>query len=58
MAVPKKKQSKTRTAKRRATWKASPSAYSGCPQCKQPTRPHRVCANCGYYAGRQAIEVE
>jgi large subunit ribosomal protein L32 len=58
MAVPKKKQSKTRTAKRRATWKASPSAYSACPQCKQPTQPHRVCANCGYYAGRQAIEVE
>jgi large subunit ribosomal protein L32 len=58
MAVPKKKQSKTRTAKRRATWKASPAAYSACPQCKQPKLPHRVCANCGYYAGRQAIEVE
>jgi large subunit ribosomal protein L32 len=58
MAVPKKKQSKTRTAKRRATWKAEPTAYSACPQCKQPKQPHRVCANCGYYAGRQAIEVE
>jgi len=58
MAVPKKKQSKTRTAKRRATWKASPTAYSSCPQCKQPKQSHRVCGNCGYYAGRQAIEVE
>jgi large subunit ribosomal protein L32 len=58
MAVPKKKQSKTRTAKRRATWKASPSTYSVCPQCKQPSLPHHVCSNCGYYAGRQAIEVE
>jgi large subunit ribosomal protein L32 len=58
MAVPKKKQSKTRTAKRRATWKAAPTAYSACPQCKQPKQPHRVCGNCGYYAGRQAIEVE
>ena len=58
MAVPKKKQSKTRTAKRRATWKATPSAYSACPQCKQPKQSHHVCANCGYYAGRQAIEVE
>ncbi|TMK17700.1 MAG: 50S ribosomal protein L32 [Actinobacteria bacterium] len=58
MAVPKKKQSKTRTAKRRATWKGEAPAYSACPQCKQPKLPHRVCANCGYYAGRQAVEVE
>jgi large subunit ribosomal protein L32 len=58
MAVPKKKQSKTRTAKRRATWTSSVPAYSACPQCKQPKLPHRVCPNCGYYAGRQAVEVE
>jgi large subunit ribosomal protein L32 len=58
MAVPKKKQSKTRTAKRRATWKSSAPAYSACPQCKQAKLPHRVCPNCGYYAGRQAVEVE
>jgi large subunit ribosomal protein L32 len=31
---------------------------NACPQCKQPKLPHRVCANCGYYAGRQAVEVE
>jgi large subunit ribosomal protein L32 len=58
MAVPKKKQSKTRTAKRRANWKAQPPAYSECPQCHQPKLPHRVCGNCGSYAGRQAVEVE
>lgn len=58
MAVPKKKHSKSRTARRRATWKATPSSYASCPQCKQPKLPHRVCTNCGYYAGRQAIEVE
>jgi large subunit ribosomal protein L32 len=58
MAVPKKKQSKTRTAKRRANWKSTRASYAACPQCKQPKLPHRVCGNCGYYAGRQAIEVE
>jgi large subunit ribosomal protein L32 len=58
MAVPKKKQSKTRTAKRRATWKSKAPAYSECPQCHQPTLSHRVCSNCGTYAGRQAVEVE
>jgi large subunit ribosomal protein L32 len=58
MAVPKKKQSKTRTAKRRATWKAEATSYSSCPQCKQPKMPHRGGGNCGYYAGRHAVEVE
>lgn len=58
MAVPKKKQSKTRTAKRRANWKATPTGYSSCPQCKQPKLAHRVCPTCGSYAGRQAVEVE
>jgi large subunit ribosomal protein L32 len=58
MAVPKKKQSKTRSAKRRATWKAEAPTYATCPQCKQSKLPHRVCGNCGYYAGRQAVEVE
>jgi large subunit ribosomal protein L32 len=58
MAVPKKKQSKSRGDKRAATWKARPPAYAECPQCHQPKLPHRVCGNCGYYDGRQAIEVE
>ena len=26
-----------------------------CPQCKEPKRPHFVCAFCGYYDGRQVI---
>ena len=39
-------------------WKAQAATYSTCPQCHQPKLPHRVCANCGYYGGRQAIEVE
>ena len=29
-----------------------------CPQCHEPKLPHRVGAKCGYYDGRQAIEVE
>jgi large subunit ribosomal protein L32 len=58
MAVPKKKQSSSRSAKRAATWKAKPPAYAECPQCHRPKLPHRVCGNCGYYAGRQVVEVE
>jgi large subunit ribosomal protein L32 len=58
MAVPKRRQTKTRRDKRRANWKAEPATFSECPRCHQPKLPHRVCANCGFYAGRQAIEVE
>jgi large subunit ribosomal protein L32 len=58
MAVPKKKQSKTRSAKRSANWKSQAPAYAECPHCHQPKLPHRVCGNCGHYAGRQAVEVE
>jgi large subunit ribosomal protein L32 len=58
MAVPKKKQSKSRGDKRAANWKATAAAYADCPRCRQPKLSHRVCATCGYYAGRQAIEVE
>ena len=45
-------------ASARPTGRRSPPTYSECPQCHQPKLPHRVCGNCGYYAGRQAIEVE
>lgn len=26
-----------------------------CPQCHSPKRPHRVCALCGYYDGREVV---
>jgi large subunit ribosomal protein L32 len=58
MAVPKRRQTSTRRDKRRANWKAEAPTYSECPRCHQPKLPHRVCGNCGYYAGRQATAVE
>ena len=58
MAVPKKKQSKTRSAKRAANWKSEAPAVRGMPAVPPAEAPHRVCGNCGYYAGRQAVEVE
>jgi large subunit ribosomal protein L32 len=58
VATPKKKTTKTKTRQRAANWKAEPSTFAECPQCHQPKLPHRVCQNCGYYAGRQVIEVE
>ena len=55
MAVPKKKQSHSRTAKRRAQHKIGTPAINVCPQCHSQRRPHRVCPVCGTYAGREVL---
>ena len=55
MAVPKRKTSKSRRDKRRATHKIGAPKVNVCPQCGQPKRPHRVCPTCGTYAGREVI---
>jgi len=31
---------------------------STCPQCNEPYVPHRVCPACGFYKGRQVINVK
>lgn len=58
MPNPKRRHSKARTAKRRAHDHLVKKPTSVCPQCGADTRPHRVCKDCGYYRGREVIEVE
>ena len=59
MAVPKRKISKARRDKRRASnIKMTAPNYVECPQCHEPMMPHRVCPSCGYYNGEQVISVE
>lgn len=53
MAVPKRKTSKARRDKRRATHGITVTATHACPNCKQPKLPHRVCKVCGTYRGRE-----
>ncbi|MCP5027356.1 MAG: 50S ribosomal protein L32 [Actinomycetia bacterium] len=59
MAVPKKKTSKAKSRSRRASaWKLHPPSRSVCPRCAVAKQPHVVCPECGWYAGRQAIDVD
>ncbi|HLI74881.1 MAG TPA: 50S ribosomal protein L32 [Acidimicrobiales bacterium] len=59
MAVPKKKTSKAKSRSRRASnWTLARPARSVCPQCHHAKVPHVVCPNCGWYKGRQAIEID
>ncbi|HHX01812.1 MAG TPA: 50S ribosomal protein L32 [Firmicutes bacterium] len=58
MAVPKRKVSKAKGRSRRTHWKIKAVNAMECPQCHEPKLPHRVCSNCGYYKGRQVVEVK
>ncbi|MDL2280670.1 50S ribosomal protein L32 [Selenomonadales bacterium OttesenSCG-928-I06] len=58
MAVPKRKMSKSRRDRRRANWKLTAPNLSECPQCHEKKMPHRVCPDCGFYDGKQVIEVK
>ena len=56
MAVPKKRMSNSKTAMRRAQWdKMTAPTLSTCPNCREALRPHRICGNCGHYAGKEII---
>ncbi|MDA8278084.1 MAG: 50S ribosomal protein L32 [Actinomycetota bacterium] len=58
MAVPKRKTSKSKSRSHQSTsWVLNAPSKSSCPQCNFAKRPHHVCPNCGWYHGRQAIEV-
>jgi large subunit ribosomal protein L32 len=58
MAVPKKKTSKSKSRSRRASaWTLKEPPRSLCPQCRRAKLPHVVCSHCGWYHGRQAIEI-
>lgn len=58
MPNPKRRHSKTRTAKRRTHDALKPLSLGECPQCHEPKPSHQVCPHCGYYKGRQACEVK
>ena len=58
MPLPKRRHSKARGRKRRTHWKLSVAGLGACPQCKQPKLSHRVCKFCGYYDGKQVIEIK
>ena len=57
MPNPKRRHSRARRDKRRAHDRLTPPTLSRCPHCEETKLPHRVCPHCGYYKGREVIEV-
>ncbi|MBZ5524026.1 MAG: 50S ribosomal protein L32 [Acidobacteriia bacterium] len=59
MPNPKRRHSKARTGRRRAHDFLTASGVAECPNCHEKARlPHRVCTKCGYYKGREVVEVK
>jgi len=58
MAVPFRKVSKTRGRMRRTHYKVDANATTVCKKCGAAVRPHRVCAACGTYKGKEVVKEE
>jgi large subunit ribosomal protein L32 len=58
MPNPKRRHSKSRTAKRRTHHALKPAGFSECPQCHEMRLPHVVCGTCGFYRERQVHAVD
>lgn len=56
MAVPKRRQSNSRTNRRRAHDAKTPKQLTVCPKCSSSVPTHVVCPKCGYYMGRVVVE--
>jgi len=57
-AQPKRKYAKARQGKRRSHFGLILPSLDYCPQCHSLKLSHHVCPTCGFYAGREAIEIE
>ncbi len=56
MANPKRRHSKARRNRRRAHDALPQVASSTCDNCGEAKLPHRACAHCGHYRGREVVE--
>ncbi len=57
MAVPKQHKTKSRRNQRRMHIRLKQPSLGVCPKCGKPVISHTLCKNCGYYKGRQIIDV-
>ncbi|MCA8983100.1 MAG: 50S ribosomal protein L32 [Planctomycetaceae bacterium] len=56
MCLPKRRQSKSRSRKRRSHDAVRPLKLQFCSNCGRPTPSHTICPSCGFYMGRTMLE--
>ncbi|XZE20565.1 50S ribosomal protein L32 [Pirellulaceae bacterium SH449] len=57
MAVPKRRHSNSRSGKRRAHHFKKPRQVMNCPKCGNVALTHHVCGKCGFYMGRNVVQM-
>ena len=57
MAVPKQRKTKSRRNQRRSHIFLKKLNLVACQKCGHLVLPHTVCPNCGFYNGREVIDV-
>jgi large subunit ribosomal protein L32 len=55
MPNPKRRHSKGRRDRRRATQRLELQLFVRCVNCGATIKPHHICFSCGYYRGRQVV---
>ena len=58
MAVPRQKKSNSRRKNQRSHDSLRKPNVTTCANCGAAKQSHRVCAGCGWYAGKEVVEVE
>ena len=58
MPNPKRRHSRERGRLRRTHYKLKNNKLAKRPQCGKAKISHRVCPHCGYYKGRQLVEIK
>jgi len=57
MAVPRHHMAKGKQLRRRSHLALKPLKLADCPQCKKKVLPHLVCKHCGFYRGKEVVNV-
>ena len=57
MAVPKRHKTSSRRDQRRMHLFITSPVLTLCQKCKKAIKPHIVCSGCGYYKGKEVIDV-
>lgn len=57
MGVPKKRITSSTQGQRRKHLRLKPINLIACPKCGQQTKPHQVCRFCGFYKGKEVVNV-
>lgn len=56
--MPKHRSTSSKRKRRASHFAMKKSQLATCPKCNDVVMPHRACASCGTYAGRQVLTIK